>query len=573
MSAPTAKFKPIAIFLLLLTSILTAGCDRIKKDRPLPPEVSQLLRETLEVETLPASLESQQELLRAWKEMRSFYETRGFPPVWSTSRGPRSQAAELIAAIPALGADGLDVRRYQPQRLAALVEEVEERRSFDDPPSQRRLVDLDLELTYTYLSLAAHLATGRLQPETLRVSWYTKPRNVDLGARLAHALEAESSGEILTILRSLAPRYPDYDRLRRALAGHRAVMARGGWGAVPPGPDLETGDRGPRVAALRARLAAAGDLASPNPPSGSAEPSSGARASNVFDAPLAAAVSRFQRRHGLVATGKVDEETLAELNVPIRDRVRQLQVNMERWRWLPATLGGRYIMVNVPEFRLDVVEAGKTVLTMRVIVGKDQSRTPAFSDKMSYLELNPFWNIPESIAEAEILPKLASDPGYLARNDMEVISEPGSEYRLRQRPGASNPLGKIKFMFPNEFNIYLHDTPADHLFGQAERGFSHGCIRLQKPLELADYLLKGDPKWTSATLQAAISSGENQTIQLSRPIAVHILYWTAWADGDGTVQFRPDFYGHDARLEQAFANEPRVWLDLDLIRGDVEAAR
>jgi murein L,D-transpeptidase YcbB/YkuD len=271
-------------------------------------------------------------------------------------------------------------------------------------------------------------------------------------------------------------------------------------------------------------------------------------------------------------TGKVDEETLTELAVPVRERIRQLQVNMERWRWLPASLGQRYILVNVPEFRLDVVEAEKTVLTMRVIVGKDQSRTPAFSDQMSYIELNPFWNVPESITEAEILPKLAADPDYLARNDMEVVSEAGEEYRLRQRPGPSNPLGDIKFMFPNEFNIYLHDTPADHLFHRAERGFSHGCIRLEKPLDLARYLLKEDPRWTSASLEAAIATGENRTIQLGRRIAVHILYWTAWVEDDGTVQFRKDLYGHDTRLERALADEPPVWLDLPALQGEVRAA-
>jgi murein L,D-transpeptidase YcbB/YkuD len=266
----------------------------------------------------------------------------------------------------------------------------------------------------------------------------------------------------------------------------------------------------------------------------------------------------------------VDEETLAELNVPVQDRIRQLQVNMERWRWLPGSFGDRYILVNVPEFRLDLVEGGKTAYTMRVVVGKDQSRTPAFSDKMTYLELNPAWNIPDTIAREEILPKLASDPGYLARNNMEVI--PDTDGRLRQRPGPDNPLGKIKFMFPNEYDIYLHDTPADHLFSRTERDFSHGCIRLEKPLELANILLKGDPEWTPEALQAAIDSGEQKTISLDRPLPVHILYWTAWVEKDGSVQFRKDIYGHDEQLEKALADEPPIWLDLGAARGGVRAA-
>ncbi|HEV8581178.1 MAG TPA: L,D-transpeptidase family protein [Thermoanaerobaculia bacterium] len=526
----------------------------------MPPQISQLLRQTLENKVLPASLRNQKELVQAWEETRGFYEKRAFQPVWSNLRGPRPQAKELIEAIPALGADGLDIRRYQPQRLSALVKEVQETKNFDDPEAQRRLADLDVELTYTYLSLAAHLARGRLQPKTIHAEWYTKPRSVDLDARLGQALAAEDAHQIVKILRSLTPPYVDYERLRQALVHYRALMAKGGWGAMSPGPDLRPGDRGPQVAALRARLAALGDLpATVKPP----DPGT-----DVFDGDVAAAVSRFQRRHGLEITGKVDEETLAELNVPVQDRVRQLQVNMERWRWLPATLGDHYIVVNVPEFRLDVVEAEKTAMTMRVIVGKDQSRTPAFSDKMSYIEVNPYWNVPESIANAEILPKLAADPGYLASHNMEYVGEPP---RLRQRPGGDNPLGKLKFMFPNDFNIYLHDTPAGHLFSKAERSFSHGCIRIEKPFELATYLLRGDPKWTPEALQAAIDSGENTTISLPRPLPVHILYWTAWADPDGTVEFRKDIYGHDAQLEQALAAEPPVWLDLNLVRKNVQA--
>ncbi|HEV2851577.1 MAG TPA: L,D-transpeptidase family protein [Thermoanaerobaculia bacterium] len=576
----TLKKYSISISTLLLT-LAIAGCNQDSggvgigfKPKAFPPEISQLLRQTVEVKVLPASLKDQKELQKAWTEMQGFYRKRNFQPAWFTPSGLRPQAGELIQAIPSLGADGLDIRRYQPQKLEAFVKEMKETKSFDDPETQRRLVDTDVELTYTYLSLASHLATGRLQPEKLRVEWYTKPRNVDLDARLGQAMTADSPGEIVKILRSLNPSYPDYQRLTKALASYKVIAAQGGWNAVPPGPVLKTGGHGPRVAALRSRLAASGDLpaAQPAPSTQPAQgTATGAPGPDVYDAALASAVSRFQQRHGLEVTGKVDEDTLAELNVPVQDRIRQLQVNMERWRWLPGTFGDRYILVNVPEFRLDLVEAGKTALTMRVVVGKDQSRTPAFSDKMSYIELNPEWNIPDTIAQKEILPKLASDPGYLARHNMEVV--PGSKNRLRQRAGDDNPLGKIKFMFPNEFDIYLHDTPADHLFSKAERDFSHGCIRLEKPIELAAYLLKGDPKWTPEAIQAAIDSGEHETITLPRPLPVHILYWTAWVEPDGTVEFRKDIYDHDDQLEQALAKEPPVWIDPQALRGEVRAAK
>jgi murein L,D-transpeptidase YcbB/YkuD len=240
---------------------------------------------------------------------------------------------------------------------------------------------------------------------------------------------------------------------------------------------------------------------------------------------------------------------------------------------------------------MDLVEGDRTALTMRVVVGKVQSQTPVFSDQMTYLELNPAWNLPSTITRDEIVPKLASDPGYLSRNNIQVVKgdgdeavdpysvdlaqlgQSGSPYRLRQGPGADNPLGKVKFMFPNQFDVYLHDTPADHLFSREERDFSHGCIRLEKPVELADYLLKDDPEWTPQAIQAALATGEQKTVQLKKPLPVHILYWTAWVEKDGTVQFRKDIYGHDAALFEALDKEPPVWLDLSAVRGEKQAAK
>lgn len=533
-------------YISILFIAALVGCN---KNEPLPPEVNQLLRTTVEVKVLPASLKDQKELQKAWTEMASFYGKHGYQPAWFTPKGLRPQAAELLQAIPALGIEGLDVRRYQPARLQAKIDEMKDVKDFSDPLNQRRLVDLDVELTYTYLSLASHLATGRLQPEKLRVEWYTQPRNVDLDAHLDKALAADDAMEMVAIFRGLTPPNPDYKRLTQALVQYKTIAAKGGWNTVPEGKTLKTGDNDPRVAALRQRLSVPGPA--------------------IYDDALASAVSRFQQSHGLEITGKVGEETLAELNVPVADRIKQIQVNMERWRWLPASFGDRYILVNVPEFKLDLVEEGKPVYTMRVVVGKEQSRTPAFSDKMTYLELNPYWNIPSTIVNAEILPKLAADPNYLASHNMERT--PGSENRFRQLPGPDNALGRIKFMFPNEFDIYLHDTPADHLFSRTERDFSHGCIRLEKPVELANLLLKGDPKWTPEALQAALNSGEQKTITLKHPLPVHILYWTTWVEPDGTVQFRKDLYGHDARLEEALAKEPPVWIDLPSLRGEVKA--
>ncbi|HEX2223573.1 MAG TPA: L,D-transpeptidase family protein [Thermoanaerobaculia bacterium] len=554
--------------------------------KELPPEVQRLLQTTVNVETdaLPASIREEKERVRAWKETQTFYQKRNFQLAWVDANGPLPRAQELVDTISKLGNDGLDVRRYSQDRLAAEVKAVDALKSYEDPESQQRLVDLDVELTYTFLTLASHVASGRLQPSTLRIDWYTKPRNVDLDARLEQALGKQGEGEIEKALHSLAPPSEDYARLREALARYRAQAAQGGWPQVPAGPDLKKGDQGVRVQALAARLTAGGDL----------QTQQGAAAPAVFDDTLAAAVSRFQARHGLDPTGTVDADTLEALNVPLGTRIAQMVANLERWRWMPNDLGERYILVNLPEYRMELVENGKPAVSMRVVIGKTQSRTPVFSDQMTYLELNPMWNLPSTIAGEEVVPKLASDPSYLARNDMEVVkgwsddAEPvdlgslpdlavladsGSGYRLRQRPGAQNPLGKVKFMFPNEWDIYLHDTPADHLFSREERDFSHGCIRLEKPIALAEYLLKDDPEWSPRALQEALASGERKTVKLPKPLPVHLVYWTAWVEPNGTVQFRKDVYGHDTALVKALEEEPPVWLDLNAVRGSVRAAK
>jgi len=550
-----------------------AGCHR----KELPPEVGRMIQATVGSKSLPAALRGQKDLGQVWNEMRSFYTKRDFQPAWFNPKGhARPQVKKLLAAIDPMVDEALDPHRYGKDQLVAMLDQVQQHRNLDDPADQLQLAHADMQLTYTFLTMAAHLASGRLQPDTLHIEWYTKPRRSDLDTRLSQALEDRIS--LAETLRAYTPPAPDYARLRGALSRYHGIAEHGGW--APVGITLKPGTRGEPVRRLRARLGVEGDLAASVP------------AQDVYDPPLAAAVSHFQRRHGLDPTGTVDADTLAELDLPVDRRIRQIELNLERWRWLPSDFGQRYIRVNIPDFALQLVEGGRPVLAMRVIVGKAQrNRTPVFSDKMTYLVLNPTWNLPDEIVENEIRPELAKDPGYLERKNLEVVqgwdedAQPldphsvdlaslgarGSDLRLRQPPGPDNPLGQVKFGLPNQYDIYLHDTPADHLFKATERDFSHGCIRLERPWDLARYLLQDDPKWTPEALQEAVATGETKTVLLRHPLPVHILYFTTWVDPDGTVQFRRDIYSRDAQLDQALAQEPPSILDFDAGPGQLKA--
>ncbi len=399
-----SKAKATFCFWALAAAAGLTGCAVEKETffahraQPLPPQVNQLLRDAVLGQPDLASLRDPQETNGAWHGLQDFYSRRDYRPAWSTGAGPSRQAAALIAAIPTLAAEGLDVQRYSAERLAALAREVRETKSFDSPDAQRRLADLDVELTFIYLSLAEDLAAGSLRPEKLDVEWSVK-RPAATHPDLNQALGAKTPGEMLRNLRSLAPRQPGYQRLAQALAAYRAIAVRGGWGAVPEGPPLKLGDRGPRVAALRARLVASSDLAAPAAP-----------VSDTYDETVATAVSHFQGRHGLETTGKVGVDTLAELNVPVEARIRQIEVNQERWRWLPASLGDRYIAVTSPISASTWWKATSCRSPCGWWWASPRATRPNFSGRMTYLELNPNWNLPDDIAANEIAPKLAADP-------------------------------------------------------------------------------------------------------------------------------------------------------------------
>lgn len=349
-------------------------------------------------------------------------------------------------------------------------------------------------------------------------------------------------------MESLAGGHEGYEPLLKALKRYLQVKAEGGWPVIAGGPLLASGTNSSRVKALRRRLAATGDMKD-------------GTISSKFDQQVMEGVEKFQARHGLSVDGVVGPRTLETLNIPVDSRIRQVLVNLERRRWMPRTLGPDYLLVNIPDFRLTAYQNGKPQMGMPVIVGKPMSQTPIFSDILEYLVLNPYWNVPKSIVKDEIFPKFQEDAAYLEESNFELVDwdeqpmeiaqltleniEAGT-IRIRQKPGPDNALGLVKFMFRNDHAIYLHDTPADHLFDASERDFSHGCIRVERPTDLAEYLLNG--KWSREDILHTLERSERRALQLPQAIPVYILYLTAWVAEDGTLQFRDDLYGHDDQL-------------------------
>jgi len=344
--------------------------------------------------------------------------------------------------------------------------------------------------------------------------------------------------------------------LESALAHYRHLAAQGGWPQVPVGPALHEDDVDARIPLLRERLVASSDL-----------PASASQG-DFFDGPLKEAVQRFQARHGLAADGVVGAKTLGELNVPLNERIQQLAASLERCQPLPPLLEQRHILVNIADFTLKLYEDGKLRLSMPVIVGRTYRQTPVFNGRISSLVLNPSWEVPHSIATKDLLPKIQKNPDYLKQSGFRVFRgwKPGEEidpagiawanlspahfpYRLRQEPGPDNALGRVKFPFPNPYNVYLHDTPARALFQQDSRTFSSGCIRLARPLDLAVYLLQGTPLGSMEALTAALTREKTQSVAIPSPIAIHIVYMTAWVDREGIVQFRRDIYNRDPALQ------------------------
>jgi murein L,D-transpeptidase YcbB/YkuD len=474
------------------------------------------------------------------------YEAREFTPTWTSA----AQIEGLLEVIEESTLEGLDPGDYNVDAVRAAHAAFESDAVLT--PAER--AGIDIVLTDSVIRLGYHLRYGKVDPIELDPHWNLTRALVseDPARTIQEAIDAPSMREFA---REVIPRNAFYRNLRSAFAEYRALAAAGGWPSVPAGPTLAPGMRDARVPALRARLAVTGDLDSV---AVGAEP-------DVYDGATIEGVRRFQARHGLEQDGAVGPATLAALNVPVETRIEQMRVNLERARWVLGDLGDDFLVVNVAGFRLYVVRRNEIVWTTRVQVGQPYRRTPIFVATLSYLVFNPTWTVPPTILRRDILPAVRNNVGYLATRNIDVIDDSGMvvdpttidwsgstfPYRFVQRPGPNNALGRVKFMFPNEHFVYLHDTPSRDLFDRESRAFSSGCIRVEDPLELARLLLRRG--WDEDRINDVIAAGRTETISLDDPITVLLLYWTAEAGDAGRPIFYADVYARDAEVSAALA--------------------
>lgn len=456
---------------------------------------------------------------------RNFYSQRNFQFAWFDSTGIAEQAVNFWNLEENYLANTGDSSIYNPF-LQGWIDTLRNNGSFSFPDSLR--LKIEWSLTAQFFRYAAKSYYGDRKLDARNLDWFIPRRKVDIGAMLDTLVKDKGKS-----ISSYEPVNRQYGLLREQLARYTAIRHSGAWKPLEPSRKKYTeGDSLTDIIQIKRRLNMTGDMPEND-------------SSAVFNAALTAAVKHFQRRYGLKEDGIIGGTTLLEMNRPIDFRIRQILVNMERIRWVPAEPAGDFLLVNIPAFKLYVYESGKLAFDMNVVVGTSQNNTVIFTGKLKNVVFSPYWNVPPGIMNKEILPAIRRNPSYLERHDMEWNGN-----QIRQRPGPNNSLGLVKFLFPNSYNIYLHDTPSKNLFNESKRAFSHGCIRVSEPRKLAQWVLAKDPAWTDQAIDKAMHTGKERFVNFSRDITVFVGYFTAWVDREGNLNFRDDLYGHDKKMAE-----------------------
>jgi L,D-transpeptidase YcbB len=486
--------------------------------------------------------------------LKNFYEPSNYALAWVRNNQATPQARAIIDALQKANTKGLNAEDYDGGRWEARLGRL------DQPAAAARF---DAAMTVCVMRYISDLHIGRINPQHFKFGLSVEHKKYDLAQFVRDRLV--SGDDTNTVLDEVEPRFPGYKRTEAVLQSYLKLSNEDDGEKLPEvSKTIDPGNEYVGVPRLTRLLRLLGDL----PASARVTPG------NIYQEPLVAAVKHFQERHGLGADGRVGVQTLKQLNIPLSSRVEQLRLTLERWRWVPNEFTQPPVVVNIPEFRLRAFDnRSRIILSMNVIVGKAyRHETPVFEENMRYVVFRPYWNVPPSIQRSEIVPAIQRDRDYVAKKNYEVVTPGGQvvtsgtisdevlqqlragRLAIRQKPGPTNALGLVKLIFPNEHNVYLHGTPSQQLFSQARRDFSHGCIRVEKPAELAAWALRDNPEWTLAKIQSAMQGGpDNVQVNLTKPIPVLIIYGTAVVEESGDVHFFDDLYGYDAELQKALA--------------------
>ena len=526
------KFK----FLIILFTVSFASCtgnnliqkeeseDKTKVSKTIIPDKDQITTlelDSLKIENFIASENIEKETA---SRIREFYMNRDFQFAWFSEEGLTESAQwfwDLHEEYVVYTQDSSSFDEALHQEIEALMDG-------EEGNSQQDATKIEMQLTAHFLHFSKYAFTGKINPSQLQ--WHIPRKKLNPVALLDSLVRNEGEFDDLVPqsrqYRSMREQLKIFGKLKENYPAARFTLE---------GKSLRMGDSSSILPMIRSALFTLGDLKN----SGS---------SPFFDKELEDAVISYQDRHGLIPDGIIGRRVIGELNVPISDRIEKMLINMERMRWMPEQPEGRSIIANIPEFRIRVFEGSEEALAMNIVVGKAANRTVIFKDELEYVVFSPYWNVPRSITRNEIVPAMRRNGNYLAQNNMEIVRYSGGLPVIRQKPGPQNALGKVKFIFPNRYSIYFHDTPAKSLFERTRRAFSHGCIRLENPFAMAKYLLNNNSSWTDERIRSQMNADREKWVKLENKVPVRIVYFTSWVDKNGKINFRDDIYGHDKKL-------------------------